>query len=57
VYPGDALSVRVTVVQTARSRTKPDRGIVRSFIEVINQHGEVAMTVTGVNLILCRDPA
>src|SRR6266550_5692972 len=35
VRPGDTLSVRVTTLETNRSRSKPDRGIVRSFIEVL----------------------
>lgn len=54
VRPGDKLSVRVTVLEANRSRTKPDRGVVRSFIEVINQNHEVVMTMKGVNILLCR---
>ena len=30
-----------------RSRSKPDRGVIQSFIEVINQNEEVVMTVEG----------
>jgi acyl dehydratase len=55
VRPGDELSLRVTVVATKRSRSKPDRGIVRSYIEVRNQRDEVVMTVRGVNLLACRE--
>jgi len=54
VRPGDALSVRVTVVEARRSSSKPDRGIVRSFVEVINQNREVVMSVEAVNFLLCR---
>lgn len=54
VRPSDALSVRVTVVETRRSSSKPDRGIVRSFVEVINQDREVMMSVKAVNFLLCR---
>jgi acyl dehydratase len=54
VRPGDELSVRVTVLETKRSRSKPDRGIVRSFIEVINQNREVVMSMKAINLFLCR---
>ena len=54
VRPGDELSVRVTVVETRRSSSKPDRGIVRSFVEVINQNREVVMSVEAVNFLLCR---
>jgi acyl dehydratase len=56
VRPGDALSVRVTIMEAKRSRSKPDRGIVRSFIEVLNQHGDVVMTMKALNLLLCRQP-
>lgn len=55
VRPGDTLSVRVTILETKRSRSKPDRGIVRSFIEVLNQTEEVVMSMTAVNFMLCRE--
>ena len=54
VRPGDELSIRVTVVDARRSRTKPDRGIVRSAVDVLNQRREVVMTVTATNFFLCR---
>ena len=54
VRPGDALSLRVTVLEARPSRTKPDRGIVRSAVEVLNQRGEVVMTVTATNFFLRR---
>jgi acyl dehydratase len=54
VRPGDTLSIRVTVVDARPSRSKPDRGIVRSAVEVLNQRGEVAMTVTATNFFLTR---
>ena len=57
VRPGDALILRVTVTDTKRSRSKPDRGILHSFIEMVNQEGEVVMSMKAVNLLLCRDGA
>jgi len=54
VRPGDTLSVRVTVVEARASTSKPDRGVVRSLIEVFNQHGEPVMTMRAVNMIACR---
>jgi acyl dehydratase len=54
VRPGDELSVRVTVLETRRSRTKPDRGIVHSFIEVMNQNRDVVMGMKAVNIFFCR---
>ena len=51
VRPGDTLTVRLTVLETTASRSKPDRGIVRSLMEVLNQHGEIVMTTKGVNFV------
>ena len=55
VRPGDTLSIRVTVLETRRSRSKPDRGIVRSFIEVLNQSREAVMSLKMVNIVRSRD--
>ena len=55
VRPGDTLSLRVTILETNRSRSKPDRGIVRSFIEVLNQNDEIVMSMKAVNFFLCRE--
>lgn len=57
VRPGDTLSARVTVLKTVASRSKPDRGAVTSFVEVVNQTGEVTMTLKVVNIIAKRPPA
>jgi len=51
VRPGDTLSARFTVLESVPSRTKPDRGIIRSLCEVRNQHGEVVMTMRGMSLL------
>ncbi|WP_028324182.1 MaoC family dehydratase [Desulfatirhabdium butyrativorans] len=55
VRPGDALSLRITVAETKRSRSKPDRGLVRSDVEAMNQNGEVVMTMKALNFIRCRN--
>ena len=55
VRPGDLLSLRVTISKTKRSRSKPDRGIVHSYIEVLNQNREIVMTMKAVNLLGCRE--
>ena len=54
VRPGDTLSLRVTITQANRSRSKPDRGIVHSLIEVQNQDRIVVMSMKAVNFLLCR---
>ena len=55
VRPGDVLRVRVTVTEARRSRSKPDRGIVHGLVEVLNQDGEVVMSLRPMNLMRCRD--
>ena len=54
VCPGDLLMVRATIIETKLSRSKPDRGIVRTFIETINQQEDIVMSFRSVNFMLCR---
>jgi acyl dehydratase len=54
VFPGDELSVRATVLEARRSESRPDRGIVRTFIEVLNQKCDVVMSMKMVNFVKCR---
>ncbi|HEY1797035.1 MAG TPA: MaoC family dehydratase [Stellaceae bacterium] len=54
VRPGDTLSLRITVTDARRSRSKPDQGIVRSLVEVLNQKGETVMSLNPVSLMRCR---
>ncbi len=56
VRPGDTLRLRVTVLEARPSGSKPDRGMVRSLMEVINQAGVVVMSAKAMN-ILRRRPA
>ena len=56
VFPGDQLSVRATVMEARRSESRSDRGIVRTFIEVVNQNREVVMSMKMLNFVKCRNP-
>ena len=55
VRPGDQLSVRVTILDARLSRSRPERGIVRSQIETLNQDEEVVMHLTSTIFIRCRN--
>jgi acyl dehydratase len=57
VRPGDTLRLRATVLDTKRSQSKPDRGVVWTLTEVLNQNGEVVMSVKAMTLIRCRTAA
>jgi acyl dehydratase len=54
VRPGDTLHVRATVVEARRSNSRPDRGIVKTRMELTNQDGDLVMTVTAINFVLAR---
>ena len=54
VRPGDVLSVRLSILEATRSRSKPDRGIVRTLCEVLNQKREVVMSLKAMNIIAWR---
>lgn len=51
VRPGDVLSLQVTIREAVPSRSRPDRGMVRSFIEVVNQTDAVVMTLVAMVLV------
>jgi len=53
VRPGEALSLRATVLDTRTSRSRPDMGFVRFGFELFNAEGARAMTLT-TSLMLGR---
>jgi acyl dehydratase len=57
VRPGDSLRIRVSILESRRSRSKPDRGLVTSFTEVLNQNGEVVMNLKAMSMLRCRKAA
>jgi acyl dehydratase len=56
VRPGDTLRGRFIVLEARTSQSRPDRGIVRSRGEMVNQNDEVVMEVEAVNFFARRPP-
>ena len=54
VRPGDELTLRTTVAEARPSRSKPDRGLVRTHVELLRQDGTVVLTMTAMNLVRVR---
>lgn len=54
VRPGDTLRLRATVLEARRSRSKPDRGVVRTETELVNQRDEVVLSMTALNMMAAR---
>ncbi len=57
VRPGDSLTLTMTVTEVIPSRSRPDRGLVRSDWEGRNQNGEVVITLKGMGLFGRRPAA
>jgi acyl dehydratase len=54
VRPGDTLRIRVAVTEARRSRSKPDRGIIRIRNVTTNQRGEVVQTFLALVMVKRR---
>jgi len=47
VFPGDTLSVRMTVLQARPMASRPTVGLVQSAWQVLNQHGDAVLAMEG----------
>jgi acyl dehydratase len=56
VRPGDTLALRMTVVETKPSSSKPDRGTVLHRWEILNQNKEIVMRMEGYGMFSRRNP-
>ena len=55
VRPGDTLHARIRVLEKRPSQSKPDRGSVKTLIEVKNQAGDLVMTMESF-ILMARTP-
>jgi acyl dehydratase len=54
VFAGDTIHAECEVVEARRSKSRPDRGLVRTRIRVIKQNGNLALPYTPLRMIKCR---
>jgi len=54
VRPGDRLHTVREVIETRRSRSKPGFGIVRTRVRVMNQDGDIVLSMVAVGQISTR---
>jgi acyl dehydratase len=47
VRAGDKLRLRVSIMSTRKSQSKPDRGVLQFFEEIVNQNDEVVLSLKG----------
>jgi len=41
-------------MEARRSRSRPDRGLVRTRVRVVKQNGTIALTYTPLRMVKCR---
>lgn len=56
VYPGDTLRCETEVIEKRRSASRPEMGVYRSRVRVLNQDDLPVMTFISNGLIRTRDP-
>mgnify|MGYP001164157565 CR=1 FL=1 len=56
VYPGDTLRCETEVIEKRRSASRPEMGVYRSRVRVLNQDDLTVMTFISNGLIRTRDP-
>jgi acyl dehydratase len=55
VRPGDVLRLRATVLDSRRSQSKPDRGLVRTQVELLNQDDAIVLGLVALNFLSVRE--
>jgi acyl dehydratase len=55
--PGDVVYLRTTIVDARTSRTRPDRGIVRTRGELINQDDQPVLQLLAISIFGRREPS
>jgi acyl dehydratase len=54
VFAGDTIHAECEVIEARRSKSRPDRGLVRSRVRVVKQNGTVALTYSPLRMVKCR---
>jgi acyl dehydratase len=57
VMAGDTIHVEVEVIESRRSKSRPNRGLVRTRNKIVKQSGEVAIVYTPLRMIKCKATA
>ncbi len=54
VRPGDALRLQTAIVEARMSRSKSDRGLIRTKANLINQDDQIVLHLTAMNILRSR---
>jgi acyl dehydratase len=56
VRAGQSLHVKTTILEATRSKSKPDRGVIRHSVELQNEKGETVMSYIAKSMFPTRKP-
>ena len=54
VCAGDSVRLRGTLIEKRKSESRPGTGVIRTKLELINQHDRVALSFVAAALVRCR---
>lgn len=54
VFAGDTIHAECEIIEARRSRSRPERSLVRTRVLVVKQNGAVALTYTPLRMVKCR---
>lgn len=57
VFVGDTVHVECEVIEARRSKSRPNRGLVRTECNIVNQDGVVVITYKPLRMVKCRSDA
>ena len=57
VFAGDTIHAECEIVEARRSKSRRERGLVRTRVQVVKQDGTVALTYTPLRMVRCRAEA
>jgi acyl dehydratase len=55
VFAGDTVHAECEVIEARRSKSRPDRGLVRTRVRVVKQDGTTALTYTPLRMVRCQE--
>jgi acyl dehydratase len=54
IFAGDTIRAECEIIEARRSKSRPDRGLVRTRVRVVKQDGTTALTYTPLRMVKCR---
>jgi len=57
VHAGDTLRMETEVIESRRSKSRPDMGLTKSRVTILNQNDDIVMESVNIGMTVVRDPS